>query len=261
MRNLNVQLIIHPEGKLTVFDDYTEIEDLCDYVSVEFLSYKCPNNVDERTVCITDYSHYRDNLIDNTVLPIFKDGILYYHKVLVPKLSFLCVESGIEHNGIPLYNEIYLKDQIFCLNNKFYKYKGEINIQTDVPMSYDNILQHYKDEILNQSDIITNYSLLYDEATNADQSFSCQKMLFTICKLTKCFVNLQRKILDLSIVDQCMKNASDVKDRDFLLCSIYVLDYLKDIGQFDEAQRILENITECGGFCSENNQIDCGCNG
>lgn len=259
MRNLNVQLIIHPEGKLTVFDDYTEIEDLCDYVSVEFLSYKCPNNVDERTVCITDYSHYRDNLIDNTVLPIFRDGILYYHKVLVPKLAYLFISDYPDAN---IYNDICIKNQIFYWHGTFYKYVGDdINIEN--PLTIEQALIEYAQEIIVNSEKIDTYSDLYKEAskTEVSQSFSCQKMLFTICKLTKCFVNLQRKILDLSIVDQCMKNASDVKNRDFLLCSIYVLDYLKDIGQFDEAQRILENITECGGFCSENNQIDCGCNG
>jgi hypothetical protein len=49
--------------------------------------------------------------------------------------------------------------------------------------------------------------------------------------------------------------------RDFLLSALYVFDYLKDRYNFEEAQRILDNIKDCSGnLCIDNqDKSDCGC--
>jgi hypothetical protein len=49
--------------------------------------------------------------------------------------------------------------------------------------------------------------------------------------------------------------------RDFLLSALYVFDYLKDTKNYEEAQRILDNMNGCGDFlCGGTNlKSDCGC--
>lgn len=47
---------------------------------------------------------------------------------------------------------------------------------------------------------------------------------------------------------------------DFLLSALYVFDYLKDINNFEEAQRILDNMSECDSLCEDYSaKSDCGC--
>lgn len=262
MGRLNVQLIIHPDSKVTIIDDYsiiatpgmqgTLLENLYDYVAVEFLTYKNEIDIEPLSVNITNYKHKHDNLLDNSVLPIFKDGIHYYHKMLIPRLEYLLVENAESD----LYDSFYLKDQTFYYQKHFYKYNGE-DIEFDQPMSKIDALGVYITDILKNSSKVVSYTELYDNC--GSQSHFCQKMLFTSCKLAKCFVNLQRKMLDHKVYNPCKSNEL-TEHRDFLLSSLYVLDYLKDIGHFDEAQRIIDNMVECGEICSDNN-FDCNCHG
>ena len=95
-----------------------------------------------------------------------------------------------------------------------------------------------------------------------DISLYCKKNTFTICNLINCFVSLQRQVMKKELTYSCKKIEDVSKQRDFLLSTIYVLDYLKDIKNFAEAQRIIDSVTECTTFCSNiSNNSDCGCNG
>lgn len=48
--------------------------------------------------------------------------------------------------------------------------------------------------------------------------------------------------------------------RDFLFSTINILKYLTEGDFFLEAQRILEDINYCGGYCkNESNESTCGC--
>ena len=43
---------------------------------------------------------------------------------------------------------------------------------------------------------------------------------------------------------------------------MYVFDYLKDIGNLTEAQRVLDNMSSCDSLCGDllnNSNNDCGC--
>ncbi len=61
---------------------------------------------------------------------------------------------------------------------------------------------------------------------------------------------------------ECGMESSLRFKRDFLLSALYVFDYLKDTKNYEEAQRILDNMSGCGaGLCGDinENKIDCGC--
>ena len=50
---------------------------------------------------------------------LYKDGIYYYYKMLIPNLEFLFVESEQTPN---YFSEICLVNQTFCYKNNFYLY-------------------------------------------------------------------------------------------------------------------------------------------
>lgn len=77
-----------------------------------------------------------------------------------------------------------------------------------------------------------------------------------------CLVKLQEAILfSTKTCKQCEQNDSIRFRRDFLLSALYVLDYLILQNNYDEAQRILDNLSSCGSLCGDDIEIkdDCGC--
>ncbi len=60
----------------------------------------------------------------------------------------------------------------------------------------------------------------------------------------------------------CDMDTSIRYKRDFLLSALYVFDYLKDTNNYEEAQRILDNLSSCNSLCGEdldfNNNCGCG---
>jgi hypothetical protein len=263
MGNLNVKLIVYPNCKLSAIDDssYTDLPDkygtifksIADYVSLEFLTYSDSKEIEPNTIIFENYCHNRDNYLKDGIFPIMKDGIHFYYKIVVPKLETLFIQ-----NSEGLYTKVFLENQTFYYNNKFYI--GKVDYNTD-PVTKRELLEKIN-EILetSKSEIITNYTELYE--LSGSQSFVCKKIVFTTCKLTQCLVNLQRKIIDYQIYNKCADYKKITEERDFLISTIYVLDYLKDIGNFQEAQRIIENVMECGSICDFEDDINsCGCNG
>ena len=82
---------------------------------------------------------------------------------------------------------------------------------------------------------------------------------FSSCKIHDCLHALQYKsIIDK---DRCTKNSPTIIKRDFLLSAVHVIDYLKETNNLDEAQRILDNLSECGYLCSDKVTVinDCNC--
>lgn len=115
---------------------------------------------------------------------------------------------------------------------------------------------HSKSTEINFNDLIK-----LDTTLSCSQTFFCKKTLFSICKLQNCLVYLQRQIL--SNPDYCMECGMETSiryKRDFLVSSLYVLNYLIKNQLYEEAQRILLNMEGCGGLCEHiNSKDDCGC--
>lgn len=256
MNLIDIQLIVHPNSKLTAIDDYSYFnsfpgelkENLDNYVSVELLQYIPDSSICNDNIIMIEYDHLRENLSYNSEFVLLKDGGWNYYKFMIPRLEYLFVEDG---NGG--YESVQLVDQLFVWNGKIYKYNDTDNIVLEPQDLYDDVVS----AILEQSSQIT-YDSLLESTDIASEAYYCKKIVFSICNLTKCFVNLQRELMEKTFNFECV-NISDLrKERDFLLCSIHVLDYLKDIKEFSEAQRILDNISDCTSCAQE---FNCNCNG
>lgn len=254
---LDKQLIIHSDCKLTsvCHTNLNSINpDILDkYVSVEFLKYK------DR--CLYDSCIIKTSQIDSpSEFALLNDGIYEYNCYLIPTLEYLLIDTDkYDVEGNMLYNEICLEDSYFYYNGYLYyiNYVGN-DYNIDTYLSATNFINTYKDTILS---LATKISLDYLSSNTeiGNQTYFCKKIAFTYCNLIKCFVSLQSNLANSLCDASCEK--TDVYNRDFLLSTIYVLDYLRDTNNFKEAQRILDNINECGGFCKSETLTKCNCCG
>lgn len=264
MNELDIQLIINPACELIAVDrtsyqnlhyeyggELQYLRDRSKHVSIEFLT-DVDGEVMNDTINLEKGLRNRTELLDgNTSVFYFpKDGTFTYYKFLVPHISHLMkIDDETQ--------ELVLKAdrQTFFFDDVFYYYEGD-----DVYFRDFMSVKDAYDFVLSKSIKLSINELWKYQGT---QTFSYQKILFSICKLQKCLVNLQKQIL--SNPDSCTECGMETSlrfKRDFLLGALYVFDYLKDTNNFEEAQRILDNMSSCGdSLCSDANvnKSDCGC--
>lgn len=87
---------------------------------------------------------------------------------------------------------------------------------------------------------------------------------FSVCYLRKCYVSLCQKIFNSRGFDKCFNNKVSsqlIYKRDLVWAALNVIQYMIDLNQFSEAQRLLERINGCNGLCSkeETGEQNCGC--
>lgn len=243
---LVINLIIDPNCILNAIDDTNYLGqriDLSQYILVDFIKYN--DDLSITTENIREQTHSRDYLthIFTSKFILDKDGTYSYYKFVIPKLDKFKTESGY----------IGLNNQLFYYNNNFYYCSNIIN---------ENV--YNLDDIINNSKIIVNHLEFKDfiQQNVASQTLYCpEKKLFSICKLQKCLVNLQKQLLfntSNCSLDKCSTREDIRNTRDFLMGAMYVFDYLKDIQNYTEAQRILDNMISCSNIC-DNILEDCNC--
>lgn len=83
---------------------------------------------------------------------------------------------------------------------------------------------------------------------------------FSVCNLKKCFIKICQSIFD-SQTSICNKNIKSSKTykRDLLWSALNVIEYMVELDQLEEAQRLLEEITGCNGLCYQETFNGCGC--
>ena len=86
---------------------------------------------------------------------------------------------------------------------------------------------------------------------------------FMIYQLYDCYIKICKSLFnDISI--RCKKSDNfdeNTYKRDFLWMTINVLKYHIEFGNFGEAERILEEVNYCGGFCNGSNVCTMSANG
>lgn len=89
---------------------------------------------------------------------------------------------------------------------------------------------------------------------------------FSTCHLKKCFINICQEIFkaQTSICNKPVSDGSLSYKRDLLWAALSVIEYLVEMCQMEEAQRILKEIAGCNGLCPEaldntSNNSGCGC--
>lgn len=261
MNELDIQLLINPTCELVAIDktsyqnlhynDYggelQYLRDRSKHVSIEFLT-DVDGLVMRDTINLEKGLRSRSELLDGntSVFHFPKDGTFTYYKFLVPYLFHMCKDD--------VFNVYH---QTFYHDGKFYysEFVDTLDIREDIG-GIDAAIH----EILRNSNEIDISELWKYQGT---QTFSFQKNIFSVCKLQKCLVNLQREILNNpNSCMECGMESSLRFKRDFLLSALYVFDYLKDTNNYDEAQRILDNMNSCGSYlCGDgtNDKSDCGC--
>lgn len=195
------------------------------------------------------YFAYNDDL--NTLLPISSS------KKISDSTNYQCYRYKTNYDGRYIYckygiynpeslkenNEYKIKDKVFYYNNNIYI--GVQNITTLDDLNNTN------------AKLISNWYLLIKEKDtnpNLHLDYYYTTEFFTYCKLNKCVFNYQRQTV-FDYIDACnniCKKDNQKEIRDFLFISLYILEYLVCVGNYSEAQRILENLSSCGNLCDDN---------
>lgn len=244
---LDIQLFLD-KGTLTAIDHtFDRLPDNATtsyhqhYYNVEFLTYQ--KETEPLQVMVNAVKDMRAMSTFN----IPKSGVYYYYKMSIPLVDYFV---GSEYSG-NLIGEI------------FYTENGVLMQIASRPQEVT------KEGIIAASktiDLLTAYDAVMTNSsaeTEANESyFFPKKELFNTWNLRKCLVYLQRKmLLGNCSFDDCSANKELRNQRDFLMSAIYVIDYLIDTNNLDEAQRIIDNLSTCGFPCEDNEFTfsDCGC--
>lgn len=124
-------------------------------------------------------------------------------------------------------------------------------------MEKDGLYQYY---LLDVTDIKTENDILkYIKTYKEDPEIDCE--IFSICKLRNCLIDKERFAIT-SFLKGCTTNShcntSNKATNDFLLVSIFLLENLICRGNYEEAIRIVESISNCG-VCGNTKNKTCNC--
>lgn len=162
------------------------------------------------------------------------DGTISNQVIIRDKKSEQAVFSTTSDGFYTLVTIVVPVDEskyFYYKNGKFYKNITEVSIQ----------------EILETNTEVSEIDIIYD-------------YYFQTCRLRKCYIKACEELFG---GEKCSKNVdSETKyKRDFIWAALNVIEYLAEFEQYEEAQRLLEELTSCYGFCQqeESNNRCCSC--
>lgn len=123
----------------------------------------------------------------------------------------------------------------------------------------ENQEYYYKDDKFYHFNEETDLKLLLELNPNVTHIDITYDYYFQTCKLRKCYINICYQIFDKVASINCDKSNLDkelIYKRDLLLSALNVINYMVEMNQYEEAERLLERITGCNGLCN-NNQNNC----
>lgn len=185
------------------------------------------------------YKHQNEKLdVDTLDVTFNEDGyyIVYYYNIPT-EYWIKSVNNPVDHF-----------DYLFYINRK-----GEIIYR------YKDSLGRIIDEIIKPEKLI---SYIQDTVTTSIDK-KVQK-IFPLSKLNCCYYSYAKQLFDV-LLKRCPseENKDQIYKRDFVYMTIQIIKYLVGFDQYLEAQRLLDLINGCGGFCSSVGKIkgksDCGC--
>ena len=211
------------------------------YVELEYLAHRTEDNVIQ-----AEFRRPEWNTVQISTFNLDYNGIYYYCKLAIPILEYF-----VGKNPENMIGEIFVNAS-----------GGLMQIKScPVETSTDGILAVSAGISCNDAynAIVRNLGA----ETEANESyFFIKKEVFSTCKIRKCLVYLQHKmLLENCSPNSCSANAELRNTRDFLFGALYVLDYLKETNNFEEAQRIVDNLSTCNFLCDEDSITanNCGC--
>ena len=232
-QELNIKILENQECGITV-TDYTSYNESIKAAFIEFVVK------DESIIYnIVREVNTPSDIATNTEIPINKDGLYIYHKLIIPTLEYYKA-------GDLSYN---VANKCFYYNQKLYK--SDSNITLDQ---------------IDTCEKISNVSDMLELVDSEDVSYYTENF-FVLCRLRNCFLQrINLSLLDSVEVDchlECIKSSKNLIARNFMIASLAVLDWLVANKDYDEAKRILNILDSCDDYLcpSEyNSDIMGGCN-
>lgn len=128
--------------------------------------------------------------------------------------------------------------------------KVTIPLDTSKPIYYKLGKYYYNNQEISLKDLI--------KLSEVDAEYS---YFFSTCNLKKCFVKVCQEIFNSknTICSQGNVDHSLIYKRDLIWSALNVIQYMAEMDQMDEAQRLLEEITSCNGLCPSSSQSSSGC--
>lgn len=243
-------------------------------------------NIGKNNIVITDLTQDSDEYIDEKITDTNQ-----YYKQNRFKYSETCTINIIQRNKIDKeeVEATLFTDHISYLDEQYYEIQSDghytvyhcilptVNWLEGQLQNEQNILSEDIDIYVTDGENIYNYCegelkeiepVILANANTENTTISRVEVdEFMVYQLYNCYISLCKALFnDLAI--RC-KKSGDYDEitykRDFLWMTINVLKYLVEFGNFGEAERILEEVNYCGGFCDGSEMRSksgsgCGCN-
>lgn len=181
----------------------------------------------------------RDSEVKPVQLPVSFDGWFTVCHIVIPNEKWFQRELKKETgSALNLYDTVYYSD-----GTKAYKY---INGKTS---------EVSLEEIINRNTENTTISII-------------KKDYVSVCFLRKCYINLCQQLFNSNIISECSNNRKNncdlVFQRDLIWMGLNVIQYLTELNQLSEAERIIEQLGRgCNGLCKQTfeqlSKSGCGC--
>lgn len=203
---------------------------------------------EEETLINTAINIHKENAIDESTFKMPIDGTYKVAHIIVPTEEWLDYVLKRDPSALDVYSSVYFYS--FKLNS-FAKYNKKLEQITAADIN--ELLEINACPPQDVGDLTT--TIIKEE-----------KITFNLCYIQECYYLLCKNLFNV-LLERCAVNKTnkmDIFNRDFIWMSINIIKYLLEKGQYFEAQRILEKITNCGTICrqvlKENKIIsDCGC--
>lgn len=207
-----------------------------DTITINLVEYHPINGSD--SILHTSYNeHFCDGelgYLDEAHIQLNKDGYYTIHHIVLP------TEKGMER---------MIKD-------------GEIS-SLDIDIKgywFDNDKIYTTDD--NNNTIEVSLDVLKSVNTEGTSISRQSEDFFSICYLWQCYIKLSKAIFNNTNF-KCAISKVDTFSRDFVWMTLNIIKYHVQFQEFMEAQRILESINGCSGFCENistiTNTTGCGC--
>lgn len=202
----------------------------------------------EETTQKYDIVEHVIDCIDESDIEMPIDGLYEVTHIILPTDVWLKYVLERDKSALTVYNLIYYYD---TQSQSFMKYVDE----ESVAVSVEEILE-------------VNATPPTDVKEKTTTIIRGDKNTFCMCHLNECFYRLCKNLLG-DLPGRCQNKLDDVKmliyNRDIIWMGINVIKYLIELAQYYEAQRVLEDITQCGGICKDVDRVvegggGCGCN-
>ena len=187
------------------------------------------------------------NIINNGQNIVITEDSLEKDSLYVYLLQLNKIDGTIE-NRMKIRED---EDVVFENSQDGFYIIGKVEIPIyDSPYYYDDGKFYYNEEEVGIQDILDDENI-----TKEYQNY------FQLYNLKQCYISICQQIFNSRGSIKCSAPNIDqnlIYKRDLIWMTINVIKFMIETNRWEEAERLLERITECNGLCN-NNLNHCGC--